>query len=249
MQHATDKRLAHLEGSGYKVAEGDPDVRGWDVMDRDGSRIGEVDDFLVDTEALKVRYLEVRLDPRLVHGTTAGTVGAPDEGRPILDSITPLDPDTEGIPELDSMAGRTDDGGIIGHAVVPGQRADSTVPTSSLREALIRSSLSDLENRMTADEHLGEQPYTGERHILVPIGRARLDTGGDLILVDKLLAEEAAALPPYERGALDPGYEAMIRSAFGATATGSPEVDPYDQGDLYDERNFYGPRRTSEVRE
>lgn len=237
MQHASDKRLAHLEGSGYRVAEGDPDVRGWDVMDRDGRRIGEVDDLLIDTEALKVRYLEVRLDPRLVHGAEqeAGTPGAM---RPVLDPAT-IDPDTEGIPELDSMAGRTDDGGIIGHAAVPGQGTDHTVPASTIGEALVRGSLTDLENRMTADEHLGEQPYTGERHILVPIGRARLDTGGDLVLIDTLLAEEAAALPPYERGALDPGYESMIRSAFGATAPDS--VD--EHADLYDERSFYDSRR------
>lgn len=247
MQHATDKRLAHLEGSGYKVAEGDPDVRGWDVMDRDGSRIGEVDDLLVDTEALKVRYLEVRLDPRLVHGTADGTaseeLSATDwsaaGARPLRESITPIDPDREGIPELDSMAGRTDDDAIIGHVAVPGQGTDPAVPASTIGEALVRSSLTDLENRMTADEHLGEQPYTGERHILVPVGRARLDTGGDLVLIDTMLAAEAAALPPYERGALDPGYESMIRSAFGATAP-----DPADEhADLYDERRFYNSRR------
>lgn len=247
MQHAIDKRLAHLEGSGYKVAEGDPDVRGWDVMDRDGGRIGEVDDLLVDTEALKVRYLEVRLDPRLVHGTEDGTASeelpatdwAAAGARPVLDANTPIDPDREGIPELDSMAGRTDDGGIIGHAAVPGQGTNTAVPASTVGEALIRSSLTDLENRMTANEHLGEQPYAGERHILVPIGRARLDTGGDLVLIDTLLAEEAAALPPYERGALEPGYEAMIRSAFGATVPDS--VD--EHADLYDERRFYNSRR------
>lgn len=247
MQHATDKRLAHFEGSGYKVAEGDPDVRGWDVMDRDGNRIGEVDDLLVDTTALKVRYLEVRLDRRLVHGTEdgagSGTDGAADAVRPVG---TPIDPDREGLPELDSMADKTDDGAIIGHVAVPGQGTDPAIPASTIGEVLVRGSLSDLENRMTAEDHLGEQPYAGERHILVPIGRARLDTGGDLVLIDNLLAEEAAALPPYERGALEPGYEATVRSAFGAPAPGtgdSSDTDLYDHGDLYDESGFYGPRR------
>jgi hypothetical protein len=248
MQHATDKRLAHLEGSGYKVAEGDPDVRGWDVMDRDGNRIGEVDDFLIDTEAMKVRYLEVRLDRRLVHGTEDGTASeelsatdwGADGARTVLDSITPIDPDTEGIPELDSMAGRTDDGAIIGHVAVPGHQGTiPAIPAATMGEVLVRGSLSDLENRMTADDHLGEQPYTGERHILVPVGRARLDTGGDLVLIDTMLAEEAAALPAYEHGALDPGYELMIRSAFGAGTPDSAE----EHADLYDERRFYTSRR------
>lgn len=46
----------------YEVADHDPDVRGWDVMSADGRRIGEVDDLLVDTTAMKVRYLDVDLD-------------------------------------------------------------------------------------------------------------------------------------------------------------------------------------------
>lgn len=251
MANATDdrlplQRLTHFEGSGYKVAEGDPDVRGWDVMDRDGGRIGEVDDLLIDTRAMKVRYLEVRLDQRLVHGEEDGTARGTETVNAVRPVGTPIHPDTEGIPELDSMADKTDDGGIIGHAAVPGQGTDPAVPASTIGEVLVRGSLTDLENRMTADEHLGEQPYTGERHILVPIGRARLDTGGDLVLVDALTAEQAAALPEYRRGTLDPGYEWMIRSAFGATAPASPELpdtDPYEQGDFYDERSFYGSRR------
>jgi hypothetical protein len=245
--HSTHQRLAHLEGSGYKVAEGDPDVRGWDVMDRDGGRIGEVDDLLIDTEAMQVRYLEVRLDRRLVHGEEQGTApaDAANAVRPHGESITPIDPDTEGLPELDSMAGRPDDGAIIGHVAVPGQGSDPTVPAATLGEVFLRGSLTDLENRMRVDQHLGEQPYAGERHILVPIGRARLDTGGDLVLVDALTAKQAAALPPYERGALDPDYESTIRSAFSGTAQGSPE----EHADLYDESRFYGPRRTAPVRE
>lgn len=240
MANATQTRLTHLEGSGYKVAEGDPDVRGWDVMDRDGRRIGEVDDLLIDTEGLKVRYLEVRLDRRLVPEEQGTAHGAASTVRPVG---TPIDPDTEGIPALDSMAGRTDDDGIIGHAAVPGQGTDPAIPASTIGEVLVRGSLTDLENRMTAEEHLGEQPYPGERHILVPIGRARLDTGGDLVLIDALTADQAAALPEYRRGALDPGYESTVRNAFGAAGTSD------EHADLYDESRFYGPRRTAGLRE
>jgi uncharacterized protein (TIGR02271 family) len=45
--------------SGYKVADGEPDIRGWDVMASDGRRLGRVDDLLVDTQANKVRYVDV----------------------------------------------------------------------------------------------------------------------------------------------------------------------------------------------
>lgn len=46
----------------YEVSEEDPDPRGWTVVTRDGTRIGEVKDLLVDPDALKVRFFEVELD-------------------------------------------------------------------------------------------------------------------------------------------------------------------------------------------
>ena len=46
----------------FRVASGDPDVRGWEVVGSDGGKIGEVDELLVDTRAMKVRYLDVDLD-------------------------------------------------------------------------------------------------------------------------------------------------------------------------------------------
>jgi sporulation protein YlmC with PRC-barrel domain len=45
-----------------EVADGDPDVRGWDVRSSDGRRIGEVKELIVDANAMKVRYLDVELD-------------------------------------------------------------------------------------------------------------------------------------------------------------------------------------------
>ncbi|HEU4881147.1 MAG TPA: DUF2382 domain-containing protein [Longimicrobium sp.] len=48
--------------SGYKVADGEPDIRGWDVVAGDGSRLGKVDDLLVDTQANKVRYVDVDVE-------------------------------------------------------------------------------------------------------------------------------------------------------------------------------------------
>src|SRR5919202_6130487 len=48
-----------------KVAEGNPDVRGWDVLASDGTEVGEVEDLLVDPAALKARYLIVELDDQI----------------------------------------------------------------------------------------------------------------------------------------------------------------------------------------
>jgi len=65
----------------YKVAKEDPDVRGWMVLGRDGRTVGKVHDLLVDTGAMRVRYLDVDLDNDLLASAptvpgTAGVVGA-----------------------------------------------------------------------------------------------------------------------------------------------------------------------------
>jgi hypothetical protein len=55
------RRLFKLhELDNYEVADGDPDVRGWDVVADDGQKIGKVDELIVDIEDQKVRYLDVR---------------------------------------------------------------------------------------------------------------------------------------------------------------------------------------------
>jgi uncharacterized protein (TIGR02271 family) len=55
--------LARLdELNDYKVADDDPDVRGWVVKTRDGLAAGRVDGLIVDTDAMKVCYLDVELD-------------------------------------------------------------------------------------------------------------------------------------------------------------------------------------------
>jgi uncharacterized protein (TIGR02271 family) len=53
-------RLDELDD--YKVADGEPDVRGWDVVASDGRKIGEVKHLIADTAQMRVRYLEVELD-------------------------------------------------------------------------------------------------------------------------------------------------------------------------------------------
>lgn len=48
------------------VASGDPDPRGWSVRAADGREIGHVKDLIVDTEAMKARYLDVVIDTELL---------------------------------------------------------------------------------------------------------------------------------------------------------------------------------------
>ena len=58
-------QLARLDDlDDFKIAEGDPDPRGWDVQAADGRTIGKVDSLIADTGAMKVRYLDVELDEK-----------------------------------------------------------------------------------------------------------------------------------------------------------------------------------------
>jgi uncharacterized protein (TIGR02271 family) len=47
------------EVNDYKIEKGDPDPRGYTVVGSDGRSIGTVDDLIIDTAAMKVRYLVV----------------------------------------------------------------------------------------------------------------------------------------------------------------------------------------------
>lgn len=63
----SDRQLAqHLqrldELSGYSVEAGDVDPRGWTVISTDGRTLGTVEDLVVDTTTMKVRYFEVALE-------------------------------------------------------------------------------------------------------------------------------------------------------------------------------------------
>lgn len=132
---AMDRVVPLSDLDDFHVAEGEPDVRGWDVMASDGQRIGEVEELLIDTTADKVRYLDVDVDS----------------------------------------------------------------------------------NVLNAQEN---------RHILIPIGYARLDEENNRVMVDELDTTRLAALPVYDRSPLTAESEASLREGFdGARLTRSEERD------------------------
>src|SRR3954469_10855400 len=53
--------LQELGGSDFEIADGQPNIKGWDVKDESGKKIGEVDELLFDPQSQKVRYLVVDL--------------------------------------------------------------------------------------------------------------------------------------------------------------------------------------------
>lgn len=56
-----NKHLEELHGSDYQIVEGEPDISGWDVIDGEGRKIGEVEDVLFDPQTRSVRYIIVDL--------------------------------------------------------------------------------------------------------------------------------------------------------------------------------------------
>lgn len=43
----------------YTVASDDPDVRGWEIVDRDNQKFGTIKELIVDPEKKRARYLDV----------------------------------------------------------------------------------------------------------------------------------------------------------------------------------------------
>jgi sporulation protein YlmC with PRC-barrel domain len=52
--------------SDYKVADGYPDVRGWEVVDAEGRRVGNVDGLLVNKNRERVIYLDVEVNKDVI---------------------------------------------------------------------------------------------------------------------------------------------------------------------------------------
>jgi sporulation protein YlmC with PRC-barrel domain len=65
--NTTAGQLAHLnELDDYEIADGEPDIEGWDVRTVTGEKVGTVEDLIVDTALMKVRYIEIKFDRLLM---------------------------------------------------------------------------------------------------------------------------------------------------------------------------------------
>ncbi|MFW5955698.1 MAG: PRC-barrel domain-containing protein [Rhodothermales bacterium] len=82
-----------------QVAEGDPDVRGWDVLTRERLRIGKVHTLIVDEAAMTVRYLGIAVNDDLLVDRDSHHVLIPigmarldpDHDNVLFDDVTPDD--------------------------------------------------------------------------------------------------------------------------------------------------------------
>jgi hypothetical protein len=195
---------------GYQIVEDDPDVRGWAVLGSDGVTVGEVSDLLVDTDAGRVRYLDVAIDTDRLDAPEASASVPGDE--------------TAGLPGAPL-------GTVTAHSAMAGL-------APLITESVVRSTLSDEENALTRDQHHGFD----SRHVLVPIGHARLDPQHDRVHLEDLTAGQIAELPDYDYGNLDRDTEARLRQYFDRTSGHAPGDDFY-ASPSFDTDRFYSARR------
>ncbi|MBC8984923.1 PRC-barrel domain-containing protein [Pedobacter sp. N36a] len=61
-EHHKTTYLEELSASDFEVADKQPDINGWEIVDPLGNELGEVEDLIFDSNARKVRYLVANLD-------------------------------------------------------------------------------------------------------------------------------------------------------------------------------------------
>src|SRR5206468_1619859 len=64
----------------------------------------------------------------------------------------------------------------------------------------------DLDDGVVAGEH--------DRHVLVPIGYARLDRERDRVIVDELASDDLRAIPAYTHGPITRDFETSVRDSW-----------------------------------
>ncbi len=139
-------RLGALDD--FEVADWDPDIRGWSVVNNAGDKIGEIDELIVDLSARKVRYLDIDLD---------------------------------------------------------------------------QSFFNDMGD--------------SDRHVLVPIGLARLDEDNDNVIVRDIERQTFSSVPAYAREPITRDYERQVHSAYAATPIGTT-TPTREEEDFYAHQNF-----------
>ena len=62
-----NEALQELRASGYEMAKGEPDIRGWKVINSLNQEIGKIKEVLFDVKSRKVRYLLVDLNGKPIN--------------------------------------------------------------------------------------------------------------------------------------------------------------------------------------
>jgi len=159
----------------FGITDGEPDIRGWTVRMTDGVEVGEVDDLIIDTAAMKVRYMCVELDTDAsgLDGTRRvliplGTARLDDEGDNVF--ITASASQLRALPQYDDDAFRSDDHAdshaIFGRPWMTGQTAsadDNRINTIDSRDMYEQDQYDDREFFGTRRPEREAQSYLRRR--------------------------------------------------------------------------------------
>jgi hypothetical protein len=68
MSHTESRERLMLLGElkDLRVSKGEPDIRGWDVVTADRKKMGKVHELVIDTIDMKVRYLDIDVDGKIL---------------------------------------------------------------------------------------------------------------------------------------------------------------------------------------
>jgi sporulation protein YlmC with PRC-barrel domain len=141
--------LAHLSDlKDYEIEDPAPDIRGWTVKLRDGKSVGKVDDLVVDTDALVVKYFEMKVAREFRDGDD-------DEFMLVPMDVAFLD-ENDDVVTID----RVPAGGIAEAQRSRLGKEERRVPTSA--EALaVSASFEPLDEGPIIDEVEDDRPFTG----------------------------------------------------------------------------------------
>lgn len=182
----------------------EPDVRGWVVAGADGDPVGRVHGLLEDGKH-RVRYLDVELDPGLEVGLRNRDLGR------ITNEENPPD-----RTRLGAGADRMLD-------VNPG--SGEVYPTGEDHHPRVH-------NWKPPEKEI--QEHGRGRHVLLPVGVARLREDDRQVILEGLRGHDVRDLPAYEHGPVSEEMESELRRRLTRGAVGGSAPD------LYDADLFYG---------
>jgi uncharacterized protein (TIGR02271 family) len=157
----------------FEVESGEPDPRGWPVVDARGGRLGTVRDLAVDTSAMKVRQLIVDLD------TTAGS-----GGRRVLIDVAEVDVRKNGkqvVAQNISSAREYDAAAFVSH----GSRSeveDQHIVTRAEEELKVRT-------REVSRGTARVSKHVETEHVSTPVTRSREELVVERRPVDEVRAD------------------------------------------------------------
>lgn len=142
-------RLSELDD--YRVSDHDPDPRGWSVIGRDGATIGRVEDLIVDTDAMKVRYLDITVTDDVTAGGSraripAGRVDLEPDQRAVVTDMSPA--------ELSAFLGTDRAAGGPYESSAGRETTTARAGTTDTTAASARSNTSEVERLTRAEEEL-----------------------------------------------------------------------------------------------